>query len=83
MSDGIAQSPGVPARENQWGSDAAKRRVRRRYGADRRLQIYGLGSIGLAVALLGILFSSLIFSGYVAFVTTKVGLKKAARSTMA
>jgi len=75
MSDGIAQSPGVPARESQWGSDAAKRRVRRRYGADRRLQIYGLGSIGLAVALLGILFSSLIFSGYVAFVTTKVGLK--------
>jgi len=74
MSDTVAKAPGVPPRESHWGSDAAKRRVRRRYAADRRLQIYGLGAIGLAILLLGILFSSLIFSGYVAFFTTKVGL---------
>ena len=75
MSDAIAQAPGGPPRTEQWGTDVAKRRVRRRYAADRRLQYYGLGSIGLAVVLLGILFSSLIFSGYVAFFTTKIGLK--------
>jgi phosphate transport system permease protein len=74
MSDAIAQAPGGRTRENYWGTNAAKRRVRRRYAADRRLQYYGLGSIGLAIALLGILFSSLIFSGYVAFFTTKIGL---------
>lgn len=74
MSDAIAQAPGGRTRENYWGTNAAKRRVRRRYAADRRLQCYGLGSIGLAIALLGILFSSLIFSGYVAFFTTKIGL---------
>jgi phosphate transport system permease protein len=48
--------------------------VRRRYAADRRLQIYGLSAIGLAVCLLGVLFASLIFTGYVAFTTTKVSL---------
>jgi phosphate transport system permease protein len=74
MSDAIAQARGGRTRENYWGTNAAKRRVRRRYAADRRLQYYGLGSIGLAIALLGILFSSLIFSGYVAFFTTKIGL---------
>lgn len=74
MSDAIVQAPGGPPRTEQWGTDVAKRRVRRRYAADRRLQYYGLGSIGLAVVLLGILFSSLIFTGYVAFFTTKIGL---------
>jgi phosphate transport system permease protein len=63
----------MPAPHN-WGSAASKRRVRRRYAADRRLQIYGLSAIGLAVCLLGVLFASLIFTGYVAFTTTKVSL---------
>jgi phosphate transport system permease protein len=56
-------------------SDAAARRVRRRYAADRRLQAYGITAIGLAVGLLGVLVTSLIFTGYPAFVQTKVDLE--------
>lgn len=74
MTDVTAQGPETPARESYWGSAKAKRRTRRRYAADRRLQIYGISAIGLAVILLGVLFASLLFSGYVAFYTTKVDL---------
>ena len=60
---------------HQWSSPEARRRVKRRYGADRRLQLYGIGAIGLSILLLGVLFSSLLFTGYVAFYTTKVALE--------
>jgi phosphate transport system permease protein len=73
MSDATANDQGV-GRPHDWDSAAAKRRVKRRYAADRRLQAYGLGAISLAMGLLAILFASLIFTGYVAFVTTKVNL---------
>lgn len=59
---------------HQWSSPQARRRVKRRYAADRRLQLYGIGAIGLSMLLLGVLFSSLIFTGYVAFYTTKVAV---------
>ncbi len=74
MTDVSAQTPTVPPRSNYWGSAKAKRRIKRRYAADRRLQIYGISAIGLAVMLLGVLFATLLFSGYVAFYTTKVDL---------
>jgi phosphate transport system permease protein len=48
--------------------------VRRRYAADRRLQVYGILAIGLAVGLLGILVTSLVITGFPAFVQTKVDL---------
>lgn len=63
-------APPVP----HWGSDAARRRVARRYGADRRLQIYGMVAIATALGLLAMLLVSLIFAGYLAFTTTKVNL---------
>ncbi len=59
---------------HDWSSPAARRRVRRRYGADRRLQFYGIGAIALAMFLLGVLFASLMYTGYVAFYTTKVAV---------
>ena len=59
---------------HDWTSGTAKKRVRRRYAADRRLQIYGISAIGIAMMLLGVLFASLIHAGYVAFFTTKVNL---------
>ena len=69
MSD-TASSGLAPTHD--WSSSAARRRVKRRYSADRRLQLYGIGAIALAVLLLGVLFASLVFTGYVAFYTTKV-----------
>jgi len=59
---------------HDWSSPAARRRVKRRYSADRRLQFYGIGAIALAMFLLGVLFASLMFTGYVAFYTTKVAV---------
>ena len=66
----IDQRPGSA----DWASTAAQRRVRRRYAADWRLQAYGIIAIGLAVGLLGILITSLVITGFPAFVQTKVDL---------
>ncbi len=71
MSD--AQVIGAEATDD-WGSDQARRRVRRRYAADRRLQAYGIIAISLAVGLLGVLVTSLVSTGYPAFIQTKVDL---------
>lgn len=71
MTD-ITSTAMAPAHD--WQSAAAKRRVRRRYGADMRLQMYGIGAIGIAMLLLGVLFASLIHAGYVAFYTTKMDM---------
>ncbi len=63
-----------PTATHDWTSATARRRVRRRYAADRRLQLYGIAAIGTAVALLGVMFTTLIYAGYAAFTTTKVEL---------
>jgi len=57
-----------------WQSDEAKRRVRRRYAANRRLQAYGIIAIALAVGLLGVLVASLVITGAPAFLQSKVQL---------
>ena len=61
-------------RSIDWQSDEAKRRVRRRYAANRRLQVYGIVAIALAVGLLGVLITSLVITGAPAFLQTKVEL---------
>ena len=60
---------------HDWHSEDARRRVRRRHAADRRMRFYGLAAIGVAVGLLAVLLGSLILSGYTAFVQTKVPLQ--------
>jgi phosphate transport system permease protein len=55
-----------------WSTEQAKARRRRRHGADRRLQIYGMTAIFLAIGLLAILIISLISTGYSAFVQTMI-----------
>lgn len=57
-----------------WASADSRRRLRRRYAADRRLQAYGIIAIGLAIGLLGVLVTSLVITGAPAFVQTKVDL---------
>ena len=58
-----------------WTSEESRRRVRRRYAANRRLQALGLAAIGLALLLLGTLFVSIISSGYKAFVQTHIEME--------
>jgi phosphate transport system permease protein len=50
--------------------EAAAARRRRRYAADRRLRLYGIAAITLALGLLGILMATLVFGGYPAFTQT-------------
>ena len=59
---------------HDWNSPEAKRRVKKRYGADLRLQLLGIGAIALAVLLLGVLLVSIVHTGYIAFIQTKVEL---------
>jgi len=53
------------------GSDA---RLRRRYAAERRFRLYGMGAIALAVLMLGVLLVSIVSKGYSAFVQTEIAL---------
>lgn len=53
-----------------WHSDSMRNRRRARYAADRRLQIYGMIAIFFALGFLAILISTLVYSGYKAFVQT-------------
>jgi phosphate transport system permease protein len=55
-----------------WASDASAQRRKRRYAANRRLQFWGIAAISIAVALLALLFVSLVAAGYTAFVQTKI-----------
>ena len=63
-----------PAPGAEWDSAKARRRVRRRYAANWRLQAYGIIAISIAVGLLGVLLASIIATGYPAFVQTKIDL---------
>jgi phosphate transport system permease protein len=54
------------------GDPATVAKRRRRYAADRRLQIYGIVAISFALGLLGILITTLVFSGYSAFTQTHI-----------
>lgn len=74
MNEVSAPAGAAPA-TGHWRSAAQQRRLRRRYAADRRLRLLGLGAIGLAIGLLGILFGSLVYSGYLAFAQTRVALE--------
>jgi phosphate transport system permease protein len=55
-----------------WRSEEGAARRRRRHAADRRLRLYGIGAISIAILLLAILIVSLISTGYQAFVQTMV-----------
>jgi phosphate transport system permease protein len=55
-----------------WLTSEAAARRRRRYAADRRLQILVIGAITIAVGLLGLLVVSLVAQGYTAFSQTMV-----------
>lgn len=72
----VTQDTGAPAlRRHDWNSEAHLRRVRSRYAANRRMQIYGLLAIALSVGLLGTLLVSLAATGYKAFYQTKASLE--------
>src|SRR3546814_20921391 len=58
-----------------WNAPATRRRFAARHRADRRLQIYGLSAIALAVLLIAVLIGSLVSTGYQSFVPTNVSFE--------
>jgi len=76
MSDVSTPSAATPAAQTgHWYSVAQQKRLKRRYAADRRLRYLGLGAIGLAIGLLGMLIVSLVYTGHLAFAQTRVELE--------
>lgn len=56
-------------------SDAAKARLRKRYGAERRFQIYGILALAVAISGLILLLGTIISRGYTGFMQTYVALE--------
>ncbi len=55
-------------------ADAVARSLRRRYAAEQRFRIYGMVAIGLALAMLFVLFATIVGNGWSAFRQTYVQL---------
>ncbi len=64
----------APERGAERGSDRSSDPGlrRRRHAADRRLRLYGVAAISLAVGLLAVLVLSLVVTGWAAFTQTKI-----------
>jgi len=58
----------------QHSPRAAETRLRRRYAAERRFRAYGLLAILAAIAMLGLLLTTIVAKGYSAFVQTEIAL---------
>jgi phosphate transport system permease protein len=63
MSDATLEAYATSSRR----ADAAQRRLRRRYAAERRFRIYGAVAIATALLGLAVLLLSLVSRGYSAF----------------
>jgi len=61
-------------KENQRTIDIVNRGLTKRYRAERRFRIYGLGAIVISMIFLGFLFVSIISTGYSAFFRTVIKL---------
>lgn len=59
----------------RWSTGAVDRMRRRRYAADRRLRLYGLTAIIVAIGVLAVLLVTLTIGGYSAFFQTRVSVE--------
>ena len=71
MSDIPVGPPRVVEPGWTWG-DAAARRLRRRHAADRRLRLYGIFAIAIALGLLVILLTSIFIASWTAWTETQI-----------
>ena len=55
-------------------TDRSAARVKRRYAAERRFQLYGLIAISAAIGMLGLLLFSIVAKAYPAFTQTYIAL---------
>jgi phosphate transport system permease protein len=57
-----------------WRTDAMRRRIARRYGAERRFRMFGLGAIILSAGFLAFLIVTMVMQGAAGFTETRVSL---------
>ena len=60
--------------ERQRTIDIVNRGLKRRYRAERRFKMYGIGAIVLSLAFLALLFTTILGNGYSAFQQTEIKL---------
>jgi phosphate transport system permease protein len=71
---GAARSP-APARvPTDWKTDSMQSRIRRRYAAERRFRLFGLGAVLLSAAFLAFLLITMIGNGARGFTRTEIRL---------
>lgn len=63
-----------PHRPTDWRSGAMERRIRRRYAAERRFRLLGLGAVVVSAGFLAFLLIVMIAQGYGGFVETRLTL---------
>jgi len=71
MSETVSRDA-APARPAS--AEAVARSLRRRYAAEQRFRFYGMAAIGLAIAMLLILFATIVANGWSAFRQTYIQL---------
>jgi len=75
MSDSLAAAPLAPAAPltpTDWKADAMQRRIRRRYAAERRFRLIGLGAVLLSAAFLAFLLVTMLGNGIRGFTQTEI-----------
>ena len=73
MTDAIA--PGAQAAPVTRRPDLSEARLRKRYGAERRFRLYGIGAICIAVSMLGLLLTTIVSKGWPAFLQSYITLE--------
>jgi len=69
MADITAESARTTTRP--WNSEEARARTKKRYAAERRFRLYGIAALCFATAFLLILFTTIIGTGWTAFLQSK------------
>jgi phosphate transport system permease protein len=71
IDDAPAGSSRAPT---DWKGDAMRRRIARRYAAERRFRLMGLGAVALSAGFLAFLLISMMSSGLKGFTRTEIAL---------
>ena len=65
-------SPPIDPTPTDWGSEAIQRRIRKRYAAERRFRLVGLGAVLLSAGFLAFLLVTMMANGLRGFSQTEV-----------
>ena len=72
MSSPLSPAERLPT---DWKSDAMRKRIARRYAAERRFRLLGLGAVLLSAAFLAFLLVTMMGNGLRGFTRTEIALK--------